>query len=190
VVLGGLTALGLGIARVELARLFVPEPTFERLGRIADLEIRRYPAMVEASCVVPDAELHSALDRGYGRLACFVYGANAASETIARTAPVMLAMADGHYAVSFVMPPGRTIGELPAPSHPGVELREVPERAVAVLRFRGRSTRDNIAKHERVLLEQLIEAGLAARGSIVFAAFDSPATLPVLRRNELWIELV
>ena len=103
--------------------------------------------------------------------------------------PVLTAMRDGRYNVSFVMPPGRTITELPRPDHVGVELREVPARQIAALRFHGRFTRDNIAAHERTLMQQLIDAGLSARGSIAFAAFDSPATLPLLRRNELWIEL-
>jgi len=102
---------------------------------------------------------------------------------------VLAAMHEGHYHVSFVMPPGRSLDELPRPRHPGIELRTVPARRIAALRFRGRFTRDNIAKHERDLLEQLVDTGLAARGSVMFAAFDAPLTLPVLRRNELWIEL-
>src|SRR5574337_2035360 len=35
-VLGGLAAAGLGIARVEFARWFTQEPAYERLGRIRD----------------------------------------------------------------------------------------------------------------------------------------------------------
>ncbi len=190
IVLGGLTALGLSIVRVELARWFTQEPAFDRLGRVGDLEIRRYPAIVEAQVAVTDPDLRVALDRGYGKLACYVYGENTNSETIERTAPVVLAMRDGFYTVSFIMPPGQSVARLPSPTHPEVEVTEIPARDVAVLRFHGRYTRENIAKHERILLDQLIDAGLSARGSIMFAAFDSPATLPVLRRNELWIELV
>jgi SOUL heme-binding protein len=190
IALGGLAALGLGIARVEFARWFTQEPAYERLGRIRDLEVRRYPGVVEARVAISDPDLRAALDRGYGKLACYVYGHNTSDETIDRTAPVLLAMRDGYYAVSFIMPPGQSLANLPSPTHPEVELTEIPPRDVAVLGFHGRYTRDNIARHERTLLDQLIDAGLSARGSIMFAAFDSPFTLPVLRRNELWIELV
>ena len=187
---GGLAAVALGALRVELARWFTPEPAFHPEGKIGELEIRRYEARVEACAEVDVPVLELALDRGYGRLACYVCGANRTGEMLRRTMPVITAMHDGRYVVSFVMPPGRDVASLPRPTHPGVELREVLSRTVATLRFHGRFTRDNVAAHERQLLGQLVDAGLAARGSVGFAAFDSPTTLPILRRNELWIEIV
>ncbi|HET7503155.1 MAG TPA: heme-binding protein [Kofleriaceae bacterium] len=190
VLAGGLTALTLGALRVELARWFTPEPAFRPEGKLGDLEIRRYDARVEACAEVDALALEQALDHGYTRLAEYVCGANRTGEVLKRTMPVMITMRDGRYTVSFVMPPGRDIASLPRPTHPGIELREVPSRAIAALRFRGRFTRDNIAAHERDLLQQLIDSGLSARGSVAFAAFDSPATLPLLRRNELWIEVI
>jgi hypothetical protein len=187
---GGGAALALAALRVQMARWFTPEPAFEADGRLANLQIRRYPARIEASTEVDDVLLESALDHGYGRLACYVCGANRAGENLARTTPILTAMHDGRYSVSFVMPPGRELGDLPRPDHPAVLLREVPSRTIAALRFRGRFTRDNIAANERRLLQQLLDNGLSARGSVTFAAFDSPLTLPILRRNELWIEIV
>jgi hypothetical protein len=190
VLAGGVTALVLGALRVELARWFTPEPAFQLEGKLGDLELRHYDARIEACAEVDVPVLELALDRGYGRLACYVCGANRAGEVLKRTMPIVTAMRDGRYTVSFVMPPGRDLASLPRATHPGVELREIPSRTIAALRFRGRFTRDNIAAHERVLLQQLVDAGLAARGSVGFAAFDSPTTLPILRRNELWIEIV
>jgi hypothetical protein len=187
---GGLAALALGALRVELARWFTPEPAFAVEATIANLELRRYPARIEAVATVGDIALEAALDHGYSRLASYCYGANYRGELLKRTMPILTAMQDGRYSVAFVMPPGLALQELPRPSHPGVELRQVPARRLAVLRFRGRFTRDNIAAHERILLAQLVDAGLSARGSVTFAAFDTPATLPLLRRNELWIEIV
>jgi hypothetical protein len=190
VVAGGLTALALGALRIELARWFTAEPAFQTEGRVGELELRRYGARIEAAAELDVIRLADALDHGYGRLASYVCGANRTGEMLRRAAPMLTAMRDGRYTVSFVMPPGRTLCNLPRPAHPGVELHEVPGRTIAVLRFRGRFTRDNVAEHERKLLDQLLDAGLAARGSVTFAAFDWPLTLPVLRRNELWIEVV
>lgn len=189
-VAGGLTAFAIGALRVELARWFTPEPAFHPEGELGDLELRHYPARIEARAVVANPGLEAALDAGYGRLASFRYGGNAGNEVIARTTPVLTAMHNGMYEVSFVMPPGRALETLPQPSHPGIELREIPAHRVAVLPFRGRFTRDNVASHERALLQRLVDTGLVARGSVSFAAFDSPATLPLLRRNELWIEIL
>jgi len=187
---GGLTAVALGALRVELARWFTPEPAYHSEGKLGDLELRRYDARIEAQVEVDVPALEPALDRGYGRLAAYVCGVNRTGEMIPRTMPVITAMRDGRYTVSFVMPPGRDLGSLPRPMHPGVELCEIRGRRVAALRFRGRFTRDNVAAAERHLLARLIDAGLSARGSVGFAAFDSPAVLPILRRNELWIEIV
>jgi hypothetical protein len=189
VVAGGLTALALASARLQLARWFTAEPAYQAEGKLGDLELRRYSARIEASAEVDVPVLEQALAHGYGRLTGYVCGTNRTGELLHRASPVITAMRDGRYTVSFIMPPGRTIASLPHPMHPGVELHEVPGRAIAALRFRGRFTRDNIAAHERALLEQVLDAGLAARGSVMFAAFDWPVTLPILRRNELWIEV-
>ena len=177
------------LLRVELARWFTPEPAFDVEDRLGGLELRRYRARIEARVQVDEPSLEEALHHGYRLLADYAAGDNDLVEHVGRTTPILIAMRDGRYKVSFVMPPGRTLRELPWPTHPAIELREVLARRIAALRFRGRFTRDNIAAHERVLLQQLVDTGLAARGSVAFAAFDSPATLPFLRRNELWIDL-
>jgi hypothetical protein len=187
---GGLTALALGALRVELARWFTQEPAFRSDGRMGDLELRQCSARVEAITEIEGSALEAALDHGYGRLIGYVGGANDRRELLSRTAPVLTAMRDGRYTVAFVMPPGRELGDLPRPDHSGVTLREVPAHTIVALRFRGRFTRENIAAHERALLRHVVDAGLGTRGSIAFAAYDSPLTLPVLRRNEVWIETV
>lgn len=187
---GGLAAFAIGALRVELARWFTPEPSFHAEGELGDLEIRNYDERIECRALVGDANLEAALDHGYARLACYLYGANQTGETIARTTPIITAMHAGTYQVSCVMPLDRTLESLPRPQHPDVALHVVPAHRVAVLPFRGRFTRDNVAAHERTMLEKLIDSGLSARGSVSFAAFDSPATLPAIRRNELWIEIL
>jgi hypothetical protein len=187
---GGIAALALGALRWQLARWFSETPDYDVVHRIGELEVREYAARIEAHTQHETADLESAIDRGYGRLACYVYGANANREDLERTTPVLTTMRDGIYATAFVMPLGRTVGSLPQPDDIRVEIREVPARRVAVLAFRGRFTRENVEAHERELLQQLVDAGLSARGSVAFACYDSPATLPALRRNELWIEIV
>ena len=190
IVAGGLTALALGALRVELSRWFTPEPAFQPDGNFGDLELRHCAARVEAVTEVADSTLEIALDHGYGRLASYLCGANQTHELLPRTLPVLTTMRDGHYTVAFVMPPGRALDDLPRPEHVSVQLREIPEHTIAALRFRGRFTRENVASHERTLLRYVVDAGMSTRGSVTFAAYDSPLTLPVLRRNEVWIAAV
>ena len=190
VVAGSLTALALGAVRWQLSRWFTPTPAYEVEGQAGALELRRYPLRIEACAELDVADFERALDRGFGRLACYVFGANVTDEDLAMTTPAITTMHDGTYTMAFVMPPGRSIGSLPAPDDPRITLREAPERRVAVLTFNGRFTRHNVERHERELLRQVVDAGLVTRGSVGFAGYDSPATLPFLRRNEVWIEIV
>lgn len=186
---GGIAALALGALRWQMARWFTAEPKHTTEGRVGNLELRRYPVRIDARATLDAPDIEAALDMGFDRLACFLFGANAENESLAMTAPVIATMHDGRYEVSFVMPPERTMSSLPSPEDHRVELREVPERRMAVLRFKGRHSKHNIEWRERELLKELVNAGLSAKGSVMFAGYDAPWTLPQLRRNELWIEI-
>ena len=127
-----------------------------------------------------------ALDRGFRRLAGFLFGANDRHERMAMTTPV-LGTGDGDgYKVSFVLPEGVAP---PAPDDARVAVTDLPARRVAVLRFNGRHDVLTIESHKRDLTHALATNGLKPRGEASFAGYDPPSTLPLLRRNELWVEL-
>lgn len=188
-IVGGVATLALGALRWQMARWFTPQPDYVKEGTVGDLELRRYPARVDARAEVNALDFEDALELGFERLAGFIHGKNATEECLAMTAPVTTTMRDGRYEMSFVMPPDRLVSSIPQPEDPRVQLREVPERRIAVLRFNGRFTKHNIEWQERKLLRKLVDAGLSAKGSVMFAGYDAPTTIPLLRRNELWIEI-
>lgn len=188
-VAGGVATFALGALRWQLARWFTDTPAYDVDARVGAIELRSYPMRIEARAALEACDFEHALDLGFGRLACYLFGANATGEDIAMTTPAITTLRDGAYSMAFVMPPGRPVASLPLPDDPRVELVEAPAYRVAVLPFRGRFTRDNVAVHEERLIEAIVELGLVTRGSIGFAGYDSPATLPFLRRNEVWIEI-
>lgn len=187
---GGLATLALGALRWQMSRWFCESPAYTIDGRIGELELRTYPRAVEARAELEARSFEEAIDLGFARLACYSFGANAAYMDIAMTTPVIASVSDGVYAMTIAMPPGRTLASLPEPDDPRVVLREAPERRYAVLGFAGRFSRDNVGAHERRLLRQVLDLGLATRGSVGVAMYDSPATLPFLRRNEVMIEIL
>ena len=189
-VAGGLALIGLGALRWQLARWFTETPAYESLGRTGNIELRHYPFRIEARSEVDATDLETALERGYSRLECYVYGANEEREQIDCVTPVLTTLHDGRYITSFVMPPRRSVASLPHPSDMRVELREVNERRIAVFPFHGRFSNENFMWQEKKFLRALVDAGLVAKGSVTLATYDSPATLPALRKNELWIEVV
>lgn len=187
---GALALLGVGALRWQLARWFAPTPAYEPLGRAGTLELRRYPFCIEARTEVAAPTLEEALAGGYARLECYLCGANEVRELLDEVTPVLTSQDGGVYRVAIVMPPYRSARALPLPDDLRVELREIPERRVAVLPLRGQLATGDVAGQASELARALAEAGLVPRGTVTLATYDGPTTLPVLRRSELWIDVV
>jgi hypothetical protein len=202
--LGGLLAFG--AIRWQLAGRLVEEPAYavERdLG--GGSELRRYEPCVRAETIVEASTSEAAANAGFRRLAGYIFGGNERAEKIAMTAPVSQAKAgetiamtapvtqvaagDGRWLVTFTMPRGRTIANLPTPKDAAVSLHAIPARRVAVLRYSGTTPPDRVAAMEASLRDALVKAGIEAPGTALSARYDPPSVLPFLRRNEIWIEL-
>jgi len=201
-VAGGLTALAMLGVRWQLARLFTEEPDYEIEDTLGPLEIRRYFPQITAHTHVDVPSYDAALQQGLRRLVNYIFGDNfngekiamtaqraAGQEKLEMTAPMITSQSPRGYEMSFVMPSGRALASLPTPNDSTVELGEVPERRVAVLKFRGRYRGAEVEQHERELMDLVKAAGLKATSAPMFAGFDPPTTLPFLRRNEVWVEV-
>lgn len=189
IVAGGLTALAMAGLRWQLQRLFTDEPEYTVESRIGKLEIRKIRARVEARTQIDNADWDTARERGFDILASYIFGGNTEHEQLGMLAPVTMARSYGGQEMGFAMPIGRTVMSLPRPDEGNVVLREVPERRVAVLTFRGNYKGSNIEAKERELRTLAAKAGLTAFGPVTFAGFDPPSTLPFLKRTELWLEI-
>jgi hypothetical protein len=206
-VAGGLTALALAGLRWQFQRWFSAEPSYDIEKRIGKLEIRRYAAHVEAFTRVLTSNHDEALENGFRRLAGYIFGGNHRKETLEMSAPVTTRTDDhgeklemtspvinqrsgNSHVMSFVMPPGRELASLPEPTDDLVELDVVPARRIAVLSYRGRYDASSVRQHQDELLGEVRSAGLHPVGTPLFAGFDPPNTIPWLRRNEVWVEVV
>jgi DNA gyrase inhibitor GyrI len=179
----GLVALG--VVRWQLRRLFVSEPEHTVDARRDGFEIRHYAPVRVAETPV-GGTWEEALGQGFRRLAGFIFGSNARKQRIAMTAPVTATREGEGYRVAFAMPEGI---DLPRPDDEHIAIHAVPSRRVAVLRFRGRPGVDSIESRKRELLDLAEASGYVPRGEPTFAGYDPPWTLPLLRRNEVWVEI-
>ncbi len=192
---------GAALVRFQLARLFSAEPEYELELSEGDFEIRRYPALNIAQTRVSGA-WREGLDEGFRRLAHFIFGGNVARDPrtltagrdhhprkLAMTTPVISQREGEHHIVAFVMPPGETLESLPVPQDASVSVDMVSPRRVAVLRFRGRYTTEAVRAKQEELFALVEAAGLTPAGEPVFAAYDAPSTLPILRRDEVWLPI-
>ncbi|MDB4943722.1 MAG: uncharacterized protein JWP97_3256 [Labilithrix sp.] len=188
---------GLGLMRWQMQRLFTTEPRYEVLRKVGRLEVRSYPTLVRAETTVRGHAWRGALDEGFGRLARYIYGGNEEQEHIEMTTPVTTFRNESdlhpneHDAVdvSFVMPEGRTLASLPVPVDERIHLVEDAPRHVAVLRFAGSFDIELTRRKQRELFTLVEKAGLKPVGDPGFAGYDPPSTLPLLRRNEVWMEV-
>jgi hypothetical protein len=175
----------IGLAAWQLQRLFAPQPSYEVELRDGDFEVRRYPSLRTVDTEV-DATWDAALDEGFRRLARFIYGDNMEERKLPMTAPVLGTGDKFGYRLSFILG-NDTL--LPHPKDERIHVGWIPGRRVGVVRFRGRYNAYNLAAHKKDLAHALAVNHLRPRGEAVFAGYDPPTTLPLLRRNELWVEL-
>ena len=189
--------LGPGVA------MATEEPKFAVEIKKDEYEIRKYGATLVAETEV-EAEFDDAGNRAFRILADYIFGKNktktkidmtapvsqtSKSEKIEMTAPVSLSKAERGFRVQFTMPSSFTMATLPEPIDPRVQLREIPERRVAVLRYSGSWSQTRYEGKLKTLKEALAADGVKTIGEPIFARFNSPFQIWFLRRNEIWIEV-
>ena len=179
-------------------------PAYEVVSSHGDVEIRRYEPMILAETRV-DSQFEEAGNEAFRRLFGYISGDNTTRSKIAMTAPVVqeptsqkIAMtapvvqeADASgWRVAFVVPSEFSWETTPQPTDSRIELRLVPERTMAVLRFSGTWGEARFAEHERELRAFVAEHGLRAVGEAVYARYNPPFTPWFMRRNEVMIPVV
>ena len=87
------------------------------------------------------------------------------------------------------MPSGYSLDSLPVPLDPRVLLREEPAKLMAVRSYSGRWTEANYRENESLLLAAVEKAGLTPVAAPVYARYNTPFSLPFLRRNEAMVEV-
>ena len=204
-VLAGVAAAGAaligGAAFYYLRERQTEEPDYRPLESDGDYQIRDYPAMTVAETVV-EGPRRNALDEGFRILADYIFAKSRDGEKLEMTVPVMQDPGDpmasdpplfdddleGAWRTRFVMPDGRSKGDLPEPPE-GVELVELPARKVAVVSFTGRANDRLLAEQEDRLRGWLAKRGEKADGEPEYAFYNSPMIPGPLRRNEVWLPL-
>jgi hypothetical protein len=187
------------------------EPKFESLRKEDKVEIRRYGPVIVAETIV-DGDMDSASNRGFQRIAGYIFGNNeriamtapvvaeaqSSAEKIAMTVPVSIEpqIADDskmagaqRWRIHFVMPSQYTLATLPKPLNPQVKLREIPAKTYAALTYSGFNTESKVQENTDQLLDWLKTQKIETIGKPQLARYNPPWTLPFLRRNEILQEV-
>jgi len=181
------------------------QPEYTVLQSDGNIEYRLYePYLVSETIVRGAADYKDAGSEGFRRLFQYISGGNSArqkiamtapvariptSEKIAMTAPVQRAELDDGWRVTFMLPAEYTLETAPAPTDDRVQIREVPGRLMAVLRYSGRWTEKNLLEKQARLREAIDRASVDRLGGFESAAYDPPFMPPFMRRNEVMVEV-
>lgn len=195
------------LVKSQLQRWWLESPAYQVVATHDEFEVREYRPRIVAETVVMTSSFEEARIEGFRRLAAYIYGDNIPSEhfwmtmplTVDRTrggdsgervpmtTPVTVARSRSGYVVRFQMPRSQNLSELPTPLDSAVQVRKIGGERVAVQSFRDRFDAVRVRDHQQRLVEAIREHGIAVAGEPIFAGYDSPATLPLLRRSELWV---
>lgn len=153
---------------------------FRVINQFEGFEIREFDSCVVADVSV-NGDIDSASSQGFRPLFNYI-----SKNQISMTAPVLEEeLAAENWRISFVMPDGSQLSDLPHPVDSPVTLREVPAHLAAALIFRGRTTEKAILQAELRLNTLIKSHGFKVNGKVRIARFDPPWKPPLFRHNEV-----
>ena len=164
---------------------------YDITGKEGAIEYRHYPGLVLATVDSPGN------DTGFNLLFAYISGSNKARGKIPMTSPVITSekipmtspVVSDAMSMSFVMPAGKSREDIPDPLDNRVRITTLPEREVAVIRFRGYASQQEVDETMSLLQEGLKNAGITTAGQPFLMRYNPPWTPGFLRRNEVGIEI-
>ena len=202
----GKSVVGLGTVSLAAALGYflyersTEQPDYWLILKDGPFEIRQYPSMLVAETIAPGSR-DEALNRGFRKLADYIFAKSRRGEKISMTAPllqgrerismtapVLQDQAEVGWRTRFIMPARYNRATLPSPPE-GVNIDETPARCLVAVRFGGRANDAAIAIRESELRRWMSGRDLEASGSAEYAFYNSPVIPPFLRRNEILIPL-
>jgi hypothetical protein len=205
-------AVVVGIVGAWMAAGYLPvrnieTPKYDVIQQGKGYEIRQYHGYIVAEVTV-SGHYRESINKGFGKIAGYIFGDNTTSDSIDMTAPVLhekeaasakIAMTapvlhekdtvSDTYTVAFVMPKEYTLETLPKPKQSDIRFRTVPPMKCAAIRFRGFAREKTVERKTVRLLEALKNDHVSTSGEPFTAQYHPPWTPPFMRRNEVLIAL-
>ena len=183
----------------------IEKPEYEVIVVDGPVEYRLYQSFIVAETEIVDVESwKDASSEGFRRLFKYITGDNNGEEKIAMTAPVQQSKLQAEdvrfnqaepltgqsgWTVSFMLPSMYSMVDVPTPEDERIEIRIVPEKLVAAIRYSGRWTTRNFDKYESRLMAALLEGNVEVLGETETAFYNPPFVPPFMRRNEILVEV-
>ena len=141
-------------------------------------EIRKYSDRLAVQA------LNTNQNNSFRKLFNYISGDNETNEEIKMTIPVTQMEKKGNMTMQFYLPSKFNKDNIPNPSRSDIEIVNVEGGYYAVIRYSGRASNKNFIKHKEILENELKKDNILISGSAIKASYNSPFTLPMLKRNE------
>jgi len=166
---------------------------FQLLQKYDGFELRAYePCVIAQVDMLTDYK--SATNGAFRHLFNYISKGNETSTPISMTAPVIAttegALNSDHWDISFVMPAGSSIADLPVPRDSKVVLHEVAREECIALSFRGRATIDVCMRKEQELRLLAKEQNIELSSETRICRFDPPFKPGIFHYNEIVIPIL
>ena len=159
------------------------EAQYDMVHKTDIYEIRHYSNRLVAQVI------NKGDNNTFRKLFNYISGANNNSEKIKMTVPVTQAIEDNELFMQFYLPSKYSKETTPIPTNSEIEVVTIEEGHFAVIKYSGRSSDKNFEKYSTILKQKLLEDKISIKGNVIRATYNSPFTLPMLRRNEAMFEV-
>ena len=159
------------------------EPPYDIIHKTDIYEIRHYSDRLVAQII------NKGDNNAFRKLFNYISGANNNSEKIKMTVPVTQPIEDNELFMQFYLPSKYNKETTPIPTNSEIEVVTIEEGHFAVIKYSGRSSDKNFEKYSTILKQKLLEDKISIKGNAIRATYNSPFTLPMLRRNEAMFEV-
>ena len=171
------------------------EPEYSIVKKTDVYEVRQYKQRTVAEVTYGEE------DSGFRVLFDYISGANKGSKEVEMTipvtqskeidmtVPVTQSTTDGKMSMRFFLPMQYSKQNAPEPNDERVRIIDLPAEYFAVISYSGFASDGNFEEHYTELKAALDKDGMVIKGPPIKATYNSPFTLPFLRRNEAMFPL-
>ena len=130
-------------------------------------------------------ETNSIEGNGFRKLFNYISGNNEDSQEIKMTVPVTQEIKNENMTMQFYLPSKFNKENAPKPSNSDIKILTIEGGYYAVIKYSGRSSDKNFLKNKDILKKQLKQDNITIISPPIRASYNSPFTLPMLKRNEV-----
>ena len=130
-------------------------------------------------------ETNSIQGNAFRKLFNYISGNNEQKEEIKMTVPVTQEIKNGNMTMQFYLPSKFNKDNTPKPSNSEIEILTIEGGYYAVIKYSGRSSDKNFLKNKDTLEKLLKQDNITILSPPIRASYNSPFTLPMLKRNEV-----